>query len=87
MSTDENKAKTLGKKIVKAFKAEVVENSEERQEIYGPIRAAIAKLRGVFRFSVIIKSQNLEAVRNFLRAHDLHKRTDVYIDIDPSTTD
>lgn len=87
MSTDENKAKTLGKKIVKAFKAEVVENSEERQEIYGPIRAAIAKLRGVFRFSVIIKSQNLEAVRNFLRAHDLHRRTDVYIDIDPSTTD
>lgn len=87
MSTKEDKAKAFGKKIVAAFRSEVAKNSGARQEIFGPIRAAIANLRGVFRFSVIIKSQNLSVVRNFLLAHNLHKRNDVYIDIDPSTTD
>ncbi|MBR4904437.1 MAG: primosomal protein N' [Selenomonadaceae bacterium] len=87
MSTKEDKAKTLAKEIVRAFRIEVVKNSVERQEIFGPIKAAIANLRGVFRFSVLIKSNNLSAVRNFLRAHGLHKRNDIQIDIDPSTTD
>ena len=87
MSKDEAKAKNFGKEIVKAFRAEIGKNSVARQEILGPIKAAIANLRGVFRFAVLIKTQDLSAVRNFLRAHDLHKRTDIYIDIDPATTD
>ena len=87
MSKDEAKAKTFAKEIVKAFRAEVPNNPSQRQEILGPIRAAIANLRGVFRFAVIIKTQDLSAVRYFLRTHDLHKRNDVYIDIDPATTD
>ena len=87
MSPKEDKAKTFAKEIVKAFRAEVSKKSSPRQEIFGPIKAAIANLRGVFRFAVIIKSENLSAVRNFLREHELHKRADVYIDIDPATTD
>ena len=86
-NTDEAKAKTFAKKIRDDFRAEVVKNSPARQEIFGPIPAAIAKLRDVFRFVLLIKSANLSNVRNFLRAHDLHKRNDVLIDIDPTTTD
>ena len=87
MSTNEDKAKTFAKEIVKAFRAEAAKKSYPRQEIFGPIKAAIANLRGVFRFAVIIKSEDLSVVRNFLRVHELHKRNDVYIDIDPATTD
>ena len=87
MSTKEDKAKTFAKEIIKTFRAEFAEKSAERQEIFGPIPAAIANLRGVFRFAVLIKSSDLSSVRNFLMAHELHKRTDVIIDIDPQTTD
>ena len=87
MSTKEDKAKTFAKEIVKAFRAEVIEKSAEQQEIFGPIPAAIANLRGVFRFAVLIKSTDLSAVREFLRVHELHKRDDIIIDIDPLTTD
>ena len=87
MSTKEDKAKTFAKEIVKAFRAEVIEKSAEQQEIFGPIPAAIANLRGVFRFAVLIKSTDLSAVREFLRVHELHKREDIIIDIDPLTTD
>jgi len=85
-NTDELKAKTFAKEIVKTFRAEA-KNFPERQEIFGPIPAAISNLRGVFRFAVLIKSADLSSVRIFLRANNLHKRDDVYIDIDPLTTD
>ena len=86
-SPKEDKAKTFAKEIVALFKAEVIKNSSTRQEILGPIKAAIANLRGVFRFAVLIKTEDLSAVRQFLKAHDLHKRNDLQIDIDPLTTD
>jgi len=86
-STKEDKAKTFAKEIVALFREEVVKNSSTRQEIFGPIKAAIANLRGVFRFAIIIKTADLSAVRNFLKAHDLHRRNDIQIDIDPLTTD
>lgn len=85
--TDEKKIRARAKKIVADFRAEVPQKKSVRQEIFGPIPAAIAKLREIFRFAVIIKSQDLNAVRIFLRKHELHKRDDIQIDIDPLTTD
>ncbi|MBO4780637.1 MAG: primosomal protein N', partial [Selenomonadaceae bacterium] len=84
---DELKTKTRAKEIVTAFRAEVSKNFSSRQEIFGPIAAAIACLRGMYRFAVVIKSADLSSVRNFLRDHNLHRRDDIQIDIDPSTTD
>ncbi len=84
---DELKTKSRAKEIVKAFRAEVVKKFSSRQEIFGPIAAAIACLRGVYRFAVVIKSADLSDVRKFLRAHDLHRRDDIQLDIDPLTTD
>ena len=86
-STKADKAKTFGKEIVAAFKEDVCKKNIGRQEIFGPIPAAIANLRGVFRFSILIKSTDLSIVRNFLRTHDLHTRDNVQIDFDPLTTD
>lgn len=87
MNTNEAKAKTFAKEIRSAFRAEVAKSSSARQEIFGPIPAAIAKLREVYRFVLLIKSTDLSSVRNFLRNHDFHKRTDIIIDIDPTITD
>ena len=85
-SSKADKAKTFAKEIREAFHAEK-KNFLARQEIFGPIPAAISNLRGVFRFVLLIKSANLSETRKFLRAHNLHKRDDVQIDVDPLTTD
>ena len=87
MNTDELKAKTFAKEIVAAFKSDSKKNADVRQEIFGPIPAAISNLRGVFRFAVLIKSEDFSDVRKFLKSHNLHRREDVIIDIDPLTTD
>lgn len=85
--TDADKAKSNAKDFVKLFRTELGKKKSARHEAFGPIAAAIAKLRGVYRFAVLIKTEDLTRVRIFLTAHDLHKRTDVIIDIDPLTTD
>ena len=87
MNANETKAKDFAKKIRAAFSEEVVKNSSARQEIFGVIPAAISNLRGIYRFVLLIGSADLSDVKNFLRAHELHKREDVLIDIDPLTTD
>ena len=86
MSEDETAAKENAKKTVAAFRDEVKKNSDARHEIWGPIPAIIANLRGVYRFVVLIKTQDLNAVKKFMRAHDLQKLPDVQIDIDPTST-
>lgn len=86
-NTDELKAKAQAKEIVKLFREEVGRKKSARHEIFGPIPAAIARLRDVYRFAVLIKSEDLSRVRNFLRTHELNKRPDITIDIDPLTTD
>ena len=85
-SSKADKAKTFAKEIREAFHAEK-KNFLARQEIFGPIPAAISNLRGVYRFVLLIKSANLSETRKFLRSHNLHKRDDIQIDIDPLTTD
>lgn len=85
--TDETKAKSNAKEIVKLFRTELGKKKSARHEAFGPIPAAIAKLRGVYRFAVLIKTDDLSKVQGFLMVHELHKRTDIVIDIDPLTTD
>lgn len=87
MSTDKKKAEDSAEKIVDSFKSEVGKISSAQHEILGPIPAAVANYRGVFRFAVLIKTENLSEVRNFLRRHDLQKNINVQIDIDPTSTD
>ena len=86
-STKEEKAKSFAKEIRKAFRSEIAKNSTTRHEIFGPIPAAIAKFREEYRFVLLIKSSDLQIIRNFILNHDLHKKNDVIIDIDPITTD
>ena len=59
---------------------------EQTQQILGPTPAAIAKFKEIFRYCLLIKTQQLVEVQAFLRKNELHRRTDVLIDIDPLST-
>lgn len=85
MSKKEKVAETFAEEIVKEFN-EAKKNSPVRQEILGPIPAMISKLKDVFRFAVLIKSEDLNFVRKFLRELNLHKMSEVQIDFDPTVT-
>ncbi|WP_037352957.1 primosomal protein N' [Selenomonas sp. FC4001] len=80
---DENTAKGNAKSLVTAFNEHF--NGIQGQQIIGPSPAVIARLRGIYRFVVLIKTTDLPVVQAFLRKQNLHLRADVAIDIDPIT--
>ena len=86
MSKKAEVAKIFAEEVVEAFKISAKKNSSARQEIFGPIPAMIENLKGVYRFSVLIKSGDLNFVRKFLRENNLHTMAEIQIDIDPLTT-
>ena len=51
--------------------------------VIGPSPALIERERGAYRFIVLIKTDALAVVQNFLRSHGLHLRDGIAIDIDP----
>ena len=83
-STNQEVAKNLAKTFVDDFKIEF--KISARTEIEGPIPAMIEKLRENFRFAVLIKTLDIDAVKSFLRKKNLHTFDSVQIDIDPITT-
>ena len=52
--------------------------------VIGPSPALIERERGAYRFIVLIKTDALAVVQNFLRTRGLHLRDNVAIDIDPT---
>lgn len=85
MSKKSEVAKGFAEKIVEEFN-NAKKNSPARQEILGPVPAMIENFKGVYRFAVLIKSGDLNFVRNFLRKNNLQKMSEIQIDIDPIMT-
>ena len=52
-------------------------------QILGPAPAVVAKFKGVYRFTLLLKTDDLTAVQHVLRQVQMERRTDVLIDIDP----
>ncbi len=80
---DEAKTKSAASEIVKKLRAELDGRSDGRTEIMGSVAAMISKWRGIYRFVVLIKTTELNRVRECLRILKLDRRDDVTIDIDP----
>ena len=70
------------------FKAKFREyfGSNQHYQIMGPAPALIYSFKGIFRFSMLIKTDDLPKVKDFLKANGLQKDMNVIIDIDPITT-
>lgn len=78
---EEKKARNEAERLVAAFQQQFPK--DRRQQIIGPSPAAIARLRGIYRFVILIKTADLSAVQAFLKAQELPQSSDVIIDIDP----
>jgi len=81
---DEAKALTEAKALADKFQA--VFSAEQGEQIIGPAPAMIANLRGIYRFNLLIKTQNMQRLRSFLCENELQLKTNVMIDINPLNT-
>ena len=61
-------------------------SNEIQDEVIGPAAAMIENFNGYYRFVVLIKTHNLDRVRDFLQSENIDSRRDISIDIDPIST-
>ena len=78
---EEAKARTHAMELVQSFSAQRLDN--KKHQIIGPSPAVISCYRGIYRFVVLIKTDDIETILHFLREKEMQFRTDVAIDIDP----
>lgn len=78
---DENKTKDAAKIFVEKFETNF--KHDDKNVALGPSPAIIANLRGTFRFVVLIKTNSLKKIGEFLRKENIHIDRNIAIDIDP----
>lgn len=81
---DEKTARSMAEKLKADFRQSFGGN--KFMQIVGPAPAMMSWLRGVYRFSLLIKTADIQAAAGFLREKNLHRDMQVIVDIDPLTT-
>ncbi|MGM9539282.1 replication restart helicase PriA [Anaerovibrio sp.] len=81
---EEEKARQMAEKLKEDFQREFRDNP--LQQAAGPAPAMMAWLRGVYRFSLLIRTGDIESVLCFLRRQGVESDMRVMVDIDPLTT-
>ena len=76
-------AQTLAERFVAAFRNNF--SAEKGRSVIGPSPALIEKERNEYRYVVLIKTDALEPVRDFLRKQDVHLNHQITVDVDPIT--
>ena len=78
---DETQARANAMELVQTFTKTFSDGTGH--QIIGPSPAVISRFRDVYRFVVLIKTNDIKSVLEFLREKDMHLRMDTAIDIDP----
>ena len=81
---EETKALEMAKELAVKFKGCFAGVSG--MECIGPAPAIIAKFHEIYRFNILLKTQDLDKVRAFLRENNLHLRKEILLDIKPLNT-
>lgn len=74
------KAQEIKRQFTNFFK------NNDKIRLMGPAPAIIANFRGIYRFNLLLKTDNLDVVREFLRRLSIDKDTNVSIDVNPINT-
>lgn len=74
----EAKTQTEAEKIAAAVKAKLSET-----QIIGPFPAAVAKIKDIYRFNILLKTKQAAAVKMHLIDMNLTSRADILIDVQP----
>ena len=81
---EEREARRRAEKLKADFQQEFGGNP--LQQTVGPAPAMMSWLRGVYRFSLLIKTGDIESVLRFLRRQGVESDMGIMVDIDPLTT-
>ena len=83
---EEKKAWALADEVAAFLRTQQEETGQwGRTEIMGPFPSGVAKVRDLYRISIVIKSDRMEAVKDCLSASQYRTVKNIYFDVDPVT--
>lgn len=79
---EEEKAWELADRLAVFLRAPVLQ-MREKTEVMGPFPAGVAKVRDLYRMSVVVKSASMEQVKEQLLQSEFRTVKNIYFDVDP----
>lgn len=83
LDKDEQRGNTLAQRIVNFLQVMQLENTVQELQVLGPFPAIVAKVRDLYRTNILVKSPQMEAVKQALWQSEFKECRNVYFDVDP----
>ena len=83
LDKDEQRGNTLAQRIVNFLQIMQLENTAQELQVLGPFPAIVAKVRDLYRTNILVKSPQMEAVKQALWQSEFKECRNVYFDVDP----
>jgi primosomal protein N' (replication factor Y) len=80
---DEGMGMALAKQVVMYLQRLLLEGSLKDVEVLGPFPALVGKVRDMYRFNVLLKSQDMQPVKEALLRSEFKERKNLFFDVDP----
>lgn len=75
----------LAKRVALFLQREQLEGRLPDLLINGPFPALVSKVRDLYRFNILLKAQNMQAVKAALLASEFKEQKNLYFDVDPAS--
>ena len=82
---NEKKAWELGDEVALFLRNRCEMEKWGRTEIMGPFPSGVAKVRDLYRINIVVKSMDMEKVKNCLSGSRFRTVKNIYFDVDPIT--
>lgn len=83
LDKDEQRGNTLAQRIVNFLQIMQLENAVQELQVLGPFPAIVTKVRDLYRTNILVKSRQMEAVKQALWHSEFKECRNVYFDVDP----
>lgn len=83
LDKDEVRGSSLAQRIVNFLQMLQLEQSQQDLQVLGPFPAIVAKVRDLYRTNILIKSTQMELVKQALWQSEFKECRNVYFDVDP----
>ena len=80
---DEGQALALAKKVTTFLQAQQLEGKLNNILVLGPFPGLVAKVRDMYRFNILVKAKDMQAVKDALLDSEFREQRNLFFDVDP----
>ena len=80
---DQEQALATAQKLVNFLEGHLLLTKDKATQVMGPFPAIVAMVNHIYRINILVKSKNLQAIKDLLWQSEFKSMANVYFDVDP----